>query len=178
MRQYGKYAKPYLSAFILGPIFMIVEVLGEVALPRLMSVIINYGCGEAPGTEARGTGFILLIGAVMILTALLMMLGGVLGAYFAVKASVNFAADLRRDVFGKVQKFSFANIEKFSTGSLVTRLTNDITNVQNVIAMGLSFARDRSRKVAIVDVAGEFWREYDYYEDYELILEHEKEGRA
>ena len=137
MRQYGKYAKPYLSAFILGPIFMIVEVLGEVALPRLMSVIINYGCGEAPGTEARGTGFILLIGAVMILTALLMMLGGVLGAYFAVKASVNFAADLRRDVFGKVQKFSFANIEKFSTGSLVTRLTNDITNVQNVIAMGL-----------------------------------------
>ena len=75
MRQYGKYAKPYLSAFILGPIFMIVEVLGEVALPRLMSVIINYGCGEAPGTEARGTGFILLIGAVMILTALLMMLG-------------------------------------------------------------------------------------------------------
>ena len=137
MRQYGKYVKPYLSAFILGPIFMIVEVLGEVALPRLMSVIINYGCGQAPGVEAKGTGFILLIGAAMIGTALLMMLGGVLGAYFAVKASVNFAADLRRDVFGKVQKFSFANIEKFSTGSLITRLTNDITNVQNVISMGL-----------------------------------------
>jgi len=65
------------------------------------------------------------------------MLGGVLGAYFAVKASVNFAGDLRKDIFAKVQQFSFANIEKFSTGSLVTRLTNDITNMQNVICMGL-----------------------------------------
>lgn len=136
MKQYKKYVKPYLSAFILGPIFMIVEVLGEVILPKLMSVIINIGCGAA-GAEPKGTGFIVMIGAVMILTALLMMLGGVLGAYFAVKASVNFAADLREDVFRKVQKFSFANIEKFSTGSLVTRLTNDITNMQNVISMGL-----------------------------------------
>jgi ATP-binding cassette subfamily B protein len=136
MGQYKKYAKPYLSAFILGPIFMIVEVLGEVILPKLMSIIINQGCGAA-GTEAKGTGFIVLVGAGMILTAMLMMLGGVLGNYFAVKASVNFAADLRKDVFEKVQRFSFANIEKFSTGSLVTRLTNDITNMQNVISMGL-----------------------------------------
>jgi ATP-binding cassette subfamily B protein len=136
MGQYKKYAKPYLSAFILGPIFMIVEVLGEVILPKLMSIIINTGCGAA-GTEAKGTGFILMVGGSMILTAMVMMAGGVLGNYFAVKASVNFAADLRKDVFEKVQKFSFANIEKFSTGSLVTRLTNDITNMQNVIAMGL-----------------------------------------
>lgn len=136
MGQYKKYVRPYLSAFILGPIFMIVEVLGEVILPKLMSIIINIGCG-AGGGEPRGTGFIVLIGGVMILTAAFMMLGGVLGAYFAVKASVNFSADLRRDVFMKVQRFSFANIEKFSTGSLVTRLTNDITNMQNVIAMGL-----------------------------------------
>lgn len=137
MGQYKKYVKPYMSAFILGPIFMIVEVLGEVILPKLMSIIINYGCGQAIGVDAKGTKFIILIGGAMILTAFLMMLGGVLGAYFAVKASVNFAADLRKDVFSKVQKFSFANIEKFSTGSLVTRLTNDITNMQNVISMGL-----------------------------------------
>ncbi len=136
MRQYKKYVTPYLSAFILGPIFMIVEVLGEVILPKLMSVIINIGCG-AGGGEPRGTKFIILIGVAMIVTAAFMMLGGVLGAYFAVKASVNFSADLRRDVFQKVQRFSFANIEKFSTGSLVTRLTNDITNMQNVISMGL-----------------------------------------
>lgn len=137
MGKYKKYVKPYLSAFILGPVFMIVEVLGEVILPKLMSVIINIGCGAAPGVEARGKGFIILIGGVMILTAFIMMMGGVLGAYFSIKAAVNFAADLRCDVFEKVQKFSFANIEKFSTGSLVTRLTNDITNVQNVVAMAL-----------------------------------------
>lgn len=136
MNKYKKYVKPYLSAFILGPIFMIVEVLGEVILPKLMSIIINYGCGQG-GYESRGIGFIILIGVAMILTAVFMMAGGVLGAYFAVKASVNFAADLRRDVFKKVQEFSFANIEKFSTGSLVTRLTNDITNMQNVISIGL-----------------------------------------
>lgn len=137
MGKYKKYIKPYLSAFILGPVFMIVEVLGEVILPKLMSVIINIGCGAVPGVEARGKGFIILIGGVMIITAFIMMLGGVLGAYFSIKAAVNFAADLRRDVFEQVQRFSFANIEKFSTGSLVTRLTNDITNVQNVVAMAL-----------------------------------------
>ena len=137
MKQYKKYVIPYKSAFILGPIFMIVEVLGEIILPKLMSMIINYGCGQDVTVAAKGPAYIIGIGAVMIGTALLMMMGGVLGAYFAVKASVNFAGDLRRDVFAKVQKFSFANIEKFSTGSLVTRLTNDITNIQNVLSMGL-----------------------------------------
>lgn len=137
MKQYKKYVIPYKSAFILGPIFMIVEVLGEIILPKLMSMIINYGCGQDVTVAAKGSAYIIGIGAAMIGTALLMMMGGVLGAYFAVKASVNFAGDLRRDVFAKVQKFSFANIEKFSTGSLVTRLTNDITNIQNVLSMGL-----------------------------------------
>lgn len=137
MKQYKKYVIPYKSAFILGPIFMIVEVLGEIILPKLMSMIINYGCGQDVTVAAKGPAYIIGIGAAMIGTALLMMMGGVLGAYFAVKASVNFAGDLRRDVFSKVQKFSFANIEKFSTGSLVTRLTNDITNIQNVLSMGL-----------------------------------------
>ena len=134
---YKKYITPYLSAFILGPLFMIVEVIGEVVLPKLMSIIINYGCGQDPKIEAKGTGFIIMIGVLMIVTALLMMLGGVLGAYFAIKASVNFAGDLRYDLFAKTQRFSFANIEKFSTGSLVTRLTNDVTNIQNMIAMAL-----------------------------------------
>ena len=137
MKQYKKYVIPYKSAFILGPIFMIVEVLGEIILPKLMSMIINYGCGQDVTVAAKGPAYIIGIGVAMIGTALLMMMGGVLGAYFAVKASVNFAGDLRRDVFAKVQKFSFANIEKFSTGSLVTRLTNDITNIQNVLSMGL-----------------------------------------
>lgn len=129
---YKKYVMPYLSAFILGPIFMIVEVIGEVLMPKLMSMIINEGI-----QGGAGNGYVVTKGILMVLLALCMMLGGVLGAYFAVKAAVNFAASLRKDVFTKVQQFSFANIEKFSTGSLVTRLTNDITNMQNVIMMAL-----------------------------------------
>lgn len=127
---FKKYVTPHLRYFILGPIFMIVEVLGEVFMPKLMSMIINAGV-----EGGAGSGYIITKGILMVGVALLMMLGGVLGAYFAVKASVNFAADLRKDLFAKVQEFSFANIEKFSTGSLVTRLTNDITNMQNVIMM-------------------------------------------
>ncbi len=129
---YWKYIKPYLHAFILGPIMMIIEVLGEVIMPKLLQLIIDNGVNGG-----EGTAYIIKIGMLMILTAVLMLLGGVGGAYFAFKASVNFAGDLRQDVFIKVQSFSFANIEKFSTGSLVTRLTNDITNLQNVVAMSL-----------------------------------------
>lgn len=134
MKIYAKYVKPYWYAFILGPILMIVEVIGEVVMPKLLQLIIDNGI------NINGTGdipYILKIGILMVITAGLMLLGGVGGAYFSIKASVNFAGDLRQDVFEKVQKFSFANIEKFSTGSLVTRLTNDITNVQNLVAMAL-----------------------------------------
>ena len=134
MKIYAKYVKPYWYAFILGPVLMIVEVVGEVVMPKLLQLIIDNGI------NINGTGdipYILKIGVLMIITAGLMLLGGVGGAYFSIKASVNFAGDLRQDVFEKVQKFSFANIEKFSTGSLVTRLTNDITNVQNLVAMSL-----------------------------------------
>lgn len=130
MKTYKKYITPYLSAFILGPIFMIVEVLGEVFMPTLMASIIDEGVQGGAGKE-----FIISRGIMMVFLALLMMLGGVMGAYFGTKASVNFAAELRKDVFAKVQQFSFANIEKFSTGSLVTRLTNDITNMQNIVMM-------------------------------------------
>ena len=78
------------------------------------------------------------MGIAMILTAVLMMAGGVLGCYFSARASVGFAADLRLDVFKKVQSFSFETIDKFSTGSLITRLTNDITQMQNVLRMALT----------------------------------------
>jgi len=76
----------------------------------------------------------------MLLTALLMMAGGIGGAYFAIKASSGFANDLRKDLFKKIQQFSFANIDEYSTGSLITRLTNDITTVQNLIQMMLRMA--------------------------------------
>ncbi|MDE7019000.1 MAG: ABC transporter ATP-binding protein/permease, partial [Lachnospiraceae bacterium] len=76
-------------------------------------------------------------GIMMVIMAFTMMVGGMGGAYFAAKAAMHFGRDLRKDLFQKVQKFSFANIDSFSTGSLVTRLTNDITQMQNVIMMGL-----------------------------------------
>ncbi len=113
---------------------MIVEVVGEVFLPKFLAQVINKGVGMT-GNTGNGNGYIAAICAAMIGTALLMMLGGVGGAYFGAKASVNFGADLRRDIYRKVQKFSFANIDKFSTGSLVTRLTNDVTQLQNFVNM-------------------------------------------
>lgn len=131
MKRYGKYIKPYLPAFILGPVMMIVEVIGEVMLPAMMADIINVGAAN------RDIGYIIFKGLLMVATAFVMMAGGIGGAYFAVKAAMYFGRDLRGDLFWKVQRFSFANIDSFSTGSLVTRLTNDITQMQNLIMMGL-----------------------------------------
>lgn len=131
MKRYLKYVKPYWYAFILGPILMITEVAGEVILPAYMARIINVGAAN------RDVPYIIGTGLTMIAIAFIMMGGGIGGAWFASKASISFGADLRNDCFKKVQKFSFANIDAFSTGSLVTRLTNDITQVQNLIMMGL-----------------------------------------
>lgn len=134
MKRYKKYITPYLGAFLMGPLMMLTEVAGEVALPKLMSLIINNG------VAGRDTGYILKTGLLMAAVVVCMAVGGILGSYFAAKASINFTTDLRRDVFKKVQQFSFANIDSFSTGSLVTRLTNDIQQVQNVLTMGLKMA--------------------------------------
>ena len=132
MKRWYKYIKPYLPYFILGPICMIVEVIGEVLMPRFLSIVINNG--------ANGVGVGIGVGALMILCAFLMMAGGVGGAYFGAKASVNFATDVRSDAYKAIQKYSFSNIDKFSTGSLVTRLTNDVTQLQNFVNMLLRMA--------------------------------------
>ncbi|MEY8338746.1 ABC transporter ATP-binding protein [Lachnospiraceae bacterium 62-35] len=131
MKQYGKYVKPYLSAFILGPILMLTEVFGEIMLPKLMSMIINTGVAE------RNMGYIIQMGLIMVLIVGIMAVGGIGGAYYSAKASICFTTDLRNDLFAKVQEFSFKNIDDFSTGSLITRLTNDIQQVQNVLMMAL-----------------------------------------
>ena len=133
--KWSKYIKPYAAYFILGPLCMIVEVIGEVVMPKLLSVVIN-NANEGTLKTATSLGIM----GLMILTALIMMAGGIGGAYFASKASVSFAADLREDGYRRIQHYSFANIDKFSTGSLVTRLTNDITQVQNFISMALRMA--------------------------------------
>lgn len=99
MKRYWKYIKPYLTAFICGPLLMIVEVIGEVLLPKFMANIINVGAAN------RDIPYIVGMGAIMVITALLMMTGGIGGAYFAAKAAISFSSDLRSDVFDKVQKF-------------------------------------------------------------------------
>ncbi len=139
MKRWYKYIKPYLPYFILGPLCMIIELIGEMIMPRLLAVVIN----KATEPEIYGELSIEVsigIGLIMIAVALIMMAGGVGGAYFGAKASVNFAQDLRQDVFTKVQKFSFANIDKFSTSSIVTRLTNDINQLQTFVNMLLRMA--------------------------------------
>ena len=130
MKRWLHYVKPYTLYFILGPLCMIVEVVGEILMPMFLGKIIN-GATAGTLTPAQSMG----IAGLMILTALLMMAGGVGGSYFGAKASVYYSNDIRRDVYRRVQTFSFANIDKFSTGSLVTRLTNDVTQIQNFVNM-------------------------------------------
>lgn len=134
MKRYKKYITPYLSAFVIGPLMMLTEVAGEVMLPKFMSMIINNGVAD------RNLAYIGKMGALMVLTVLFMSVGGILGAYFSAKASIFFTSDMRNDLFQKVQQFSFENIDGYSTGSLVTRLTNDVQQVQNVLMMGLRMA--------------------------------------
>lgn len=130
MKRWLGYVKPYLASFILGPLCMIIEVVGEILMPMFLGAVINAG---EDGTLTVKKS--LIIAGLMILTAIFMMLGGVGGAYFGAKASVNYANDIRRDIYNKVQKFSFANIDKFTPGSLVTRLTNDVQQIQNFVNM-------------------------------------------
>lgn len=131
VKRYAAYIKPYLSAFLLAPLLMLTEVFGEILLPKFMSMIINNGVAD------RDTGYIIRMGIIMVLTAIVMAAGGIGGAYFSAKASICFTSDLRDALFAKVQNFSFKNIDQYSTGSLVTRLTNDVQQVQNVTMMGL-----------------------------------------
>lgn len=154
MKRWLKYAKPYAPFFILGPLCMIIEVVGEVLMPRFLGNMIDYLTSVTTQKEVdvapwvqnlanmfgSNTPVVLTIMAAMVITAALMMLGGVGGAYFGAKASVNYASDLRADMFRQVQRFSFSNVDHFSTGSLVTRMTNDVTQIQNFINMMLRMA--------------------------------------
>ena len=135
MKHWMKYIKPYKAWFILGPLCMIVEVIGEVLMPMLLAGVINSGnLGTLTVGSSIGTA------GLMILIALTMMAGGVGGCYYAGKASIAFAGDIRTDLYTRIQSFAFGNIDRFSTGSLVTRVTNDVTQLQNFVAMVMRMA--------------------------------------
>ena len=111
MKRWFKYAAPYKKFFILGPLCMIVEVIGEALMPRLMSTVINgYDVGSL---TVKGS---IITAILMILLALMMLLGGVGGAYFGAKASVNFAADIRKDTYKKIQHFPLRISTAFRPG--------------------------------------------------------------
>ena len=124
MRNYIKHAKKYWYCFLLGPLFMIMEAAGEILLPYINANIINEG------VVREDIGYIVQNGVYMALIAVFMLTTGILGANFAIRGSSRLAAGIRKDVFGRIQKFSFANIDEFTTGSLITRITNDITHIQ------------------------------------------------
>lgn len=120
---------------ILTPIMMMGEVAMEILIPSIMATIINEGI-----KGGKGVGYIAKMGAIMAAMSLLSLISGSLGAYFGSKASMGFAKNLRGRLFSKIQSFSFANVDKFSTASLVTRLTNDITNTQLAFMMLIRMA--------------------------------------
>jgi len=127
VKKYTTYLKKYKHLFILGPIFVAFEASGEVILPYLTAGIINVGAAN------HDIPYIIKNGIWMAAIAIAMLVAAMIGSVFSVRGSVNLSADLRRDVFRRIQKFSFANIDDFSTGSLITRITNDITQIQNFI---------------------------------------------
>ncbi len=124
MNKYKEHVKKNIVCFILGPLFMILEASGEFILPFINANIINKGAAN------RDIPFIIQNGVIMLVIAIGMLATGVLGAFFAIRGAARAAAGVRRDVFAKIQTLSFSDIDRFSTGSLITRVTNDITQIQ------------------------------------------------
>ena len=126
--------KQFKKNTILAPVFVAFEVIMEVIIPLLMARLIDLGI------SAGDMGYVLRIGAVLVACALTSLVFGVLSGKHAAIASAGFARNLRQAMFYRIQDFSFANIDKFSTASLVTRLTTDITNVQYAFQMVIRIA--------------------------------------
>lgn len=126
-----KEVKEYKWASIATPLFMLLEVVMEMLIPLLMASIID------DGVNAGDIGHIYKVGGLMLVAAAIGLIGGLGGARYGAKASAGFARNLRETMFNHIQTFSFANIDKFSTAGLVTRLTTDVTNLQNAYQMVL-----------------------------------------
>lgn len=125
----AKQIKEYKSASLVTPIFMILEVAMEMVIPLLMASIID------DGVQAGDMKHIFVIGCYMILAAIVGLFAGVMGGKYGAKASTGFARNLREAMYENIQTFSFSNIDKFSTAGLVTRMTTDVTNIQNAYQM-------------------------------------------
>ena len=138
----------YKTVSILTSVLVAIEVLFEVFIPLIMAQIVDVGMAEDSGagftfslnlgsisapifTLQNRTVFIVVCGVLMIVMALLSLMCGALSGKFAATASTGFSSNLRKKLFYKVENFSFANLDHFNTANLVTRLTTDVTNIQN-----------------------------------------------
>ena len=130
----GAQIKEFKKDSILTPVFMILEVIMEMIIPLLMASIID------DGVNAGNLNHIYKVGGVMIVMALIGLWAGLMGAKFGARASTGFARNLRKAMYENIQTFSFSNIDKYSTSSLITRLTTDVTNMQNSYQMVLRMA--------------------------------------
>ncbi len=129
IKKLASYIKDYKKETILTPIFVILEVVMEILIPYLMAKIIDVGI------QNSDVKYILEIGVFLIVSAVLSLVFGMLSGRFAAKASAGYAKNLRKAMFDKIQTYAFEDIDKFSTSSLITRLTTDVTNVQQAFQM-------------------------------------------
>ncbi|MDL2280558.1 ABC transporter ATP-binding protein/permease [Selenomonadales bacterium OttesenSCG-928-I06] len=134
VRRLAASIREYKKATILAPVFVTLEVIMEVIVPFLIGILLDNG------VVSGNMDIILKIGAFLVAAAVLSMIFGVLSGKYAAEASAGYAKNLRKDIYNHVQKFSFFNIDKFSTASIITRLTTDVTNVQNAYQMIIRIA--------------------------------------
>ena len=132
LRRLIPYMKGYGRSAVTGPLLMVLEVACELVLPLLMANIIDIGINGG-----AGLAYILKQGVLMIILACLSMFSGVMATKFTSQASMGFGANLRKGLFDKIQEFSFADIDRFSSASLITRMTNDVNALQMMVGMAL-----------------------------------------
>ena len=142
----GAQIKEFKKASLLTPVFMVLEVIMEMIIPLLMASIID------DGVNTGDMGHIYKIGIYMLIAALIGLWAGIMGAKYGAKASTGFARNLRKAMFENIQNFSFSNIDKYSTSSLITRLTTDVTNIQNSYQMILRMAMRAPASIIIAMV--------------------------
>ena len=130
----GAQIKEFKKDSLMTPVFMILEVIMEMIIPLLMASIID------DGVNAGNMNHIYKVGACMVVAAIIGLWAGMMGAKYGARASTGFARNLRKAMFENIQTFSFSNIDKYSTSSLITRLTTDVTNLQNAYQMLLRMA--------------------------------------
>ena len=142
LRKLAKSIREYKLSSILAPIFITGEVAMEVIIPLIVARLINEGINykNDAGEIVGNTQNLIVIGLILVGCCIISMMFGTLSGIFAAKASTGFAKNLRHDMFYNIQSFSFANIDKFSSASLITRLTTDVTNVQNSYQMIIRIA--------------------------------------